>query len=77
MTRPLWQVLLEDPSRLTCDECFAVLEYYSELLAQRGADLLPDVMEHVQGCPECWMEHRVALHLLELTYREDQNGAKL
>jgi hypothetical protein len=74
MVRPLWGLLLEDPSELTCDECFAVLEYYSGLLAQGGADLLPEVMEHLQGCPECWIEHQEALRRLEATYREEQNG---
>ena len=63
--RPLWKLLLEDPSNLTCDECFAVVEYYSEFLAQGGADLLPEVMEHLQGCPECWRVHQKALRRLE------------
>ena len=75
MLRPLWRLLLEDPAKLTCDECFAVLEYYSELLVQGGADLLPKVLEHLQGCPECRIEHREALHRLETTYIQKQNGA--
>ena len=75
MVRPLWQLLLEDPSNLTCDECFAVLEYYSELLARGGADLLPEITEHLQGCPECRIEHQEALRHLEATYLEEQNGA--
>ena len=75
MVRPLWQLLLEDPSNLTCDECFAVLEYYSELLAQGGADLFPKAMEHLQGCPECRSEHQEALRCLEATHQEEYNGA--
>ena len=74
MLRPLWQLLLEDTSKLTCDECSAVLEYYAELLAWGGADLLPVVREHLQGCPECRSEHQEALHRLEATCREEQNG---
>jgi predicted anti-sigma-YlaC factor YlaD len=75
MLRPLWRLLLTDPAKLTCDECFAVLEYYSELLAHGGADLLPKVLEHLQECPECRSEHQEALHRLEATYREEWNGA--
>jgi hypothetical protein len=75
MLRPLWRLLLKDRSELTCDECFAVLEYYSELLAQGSADLLPEITEHLQGCPECRIEHQEALHHLEATYLEEQNGA--
>jgi hypothetical protein len=70
MMRSLWQVLLEDPSQLTCDECFAVLEYYSDLLTQRGAGILPKVMEHLQGCPECRIEHQEALRRLEITHHK-------
>jgi predicted anti-sigma-YlaC factor YlaD len=71
----LWRLLLKDPSKLTCDECFAVLEYYSELLAQGGTDLFPKVMEHLQGCPACRSEHQEALRCLEATHQEEQNGA--
>jgi hypothetical protein len=35
---PLWQLLLEDPSHLTCDKCFAVMEYYAEVLAMGSTD---------------------------------------
>ena len=65
MARSLWKLLLEDPSKLTCDECFAVLEYYSELLAQGKVDLLHEVIEHLQGCPECWRVQQEALRRLE------------
>jgi hypothetical protein len=61
----LWQLLLESPSDLTCDECFAVMEYYAELLAEGGADLLPEVMERLKECPSCEIQHREELrHLI-------------
>jgi len=63
--RPLWQLLLESPSDLTCDECFAVMEYYAELLAKGSTDLLPEVIEHLKGCPNCEVRHHEALrHLI-------------
>ena len=65
MVRPLWQLLLENPSDLTCDECFAVMEYYAELLAKGSTDLLPEVIEHLKGCPNCEARYREALrHLI-------------
>jgi len=74
VVEPLWKLLLQDPSELACDECFAVLEYYSELLTLGGPDLLPSVVEHLQGCPDCQIEHQEALRHLEAIYREEQKG---
>jgi hypothetical protein len=65
MVRPVWQLLLEDSSDLTCDECFAVMEYYAELLAEGSTDLLPEVIEHLRACPPCEVQHREELrHLI-------------
>jgi hypothetical protein len=64
MPEALWQLLQEEPSNLTCDECFAVMEYYAEFLAQGGDALLPEIMKHLEGCPSCRMEHRAALQRL-------------
>jgi hypothetical protein len=61
MARPLWQLCAEDPSALTCDECFALLEHYAELLAEGGHALIPKVIEHLRRCPECKQQHREAL----------------
>jgi hypothetical protein len=62
--RPLWQLLSEDPSKLTCDECFAVIEYYADVLATVGPDLLPKVLAHLRSCPTCRAQHREALRRL-------------
>ena len=68
--RPLWQILSEDRSDLTCDECFAVMEYYAEVLAKGGGDLLPKVLEHLRRCPSCEAQHREALRRLMATQSE-------
>jgi len=73
MVKPLWQLLLEKPSDLTCDECFAVMEYYAELLAGGNADLLPKILEHLEGCPNCGLQHREAL--LHLSAAESEGSA--
>jgi hypothetical protein len=65
MVRPVWQLLLEDPSDLTCDECFAMMEYYAELLAKGSTDRLPEVIERLKECPPCEAQHRQELrHLI-------------
>ena len=70
MIRPLWRLLLDDPENLDCDECFAVMEYWAELLAQVGGDLLPDIGRYLVRCPDCRVEHREALHRLEAAQSE-------
>jgi len=67
MARPLWQLLLDDPSDLTCDECFALMEYYAELLTRGRVDLLPRIIEHMERCPHCEVEYREALRCLTVT----------
>ncbi len=64
MVKALWQLLLEDPSNLSCDECFAVMEYYADLLAHGGPDLLPLVQRRLERCPSCPHEYRRALSRL-------------
>jgi hypothetical protein len=65
MVKPLWQLLLEDSSDLTCDECFSVMEYYAELLAKGSTDRLPEVIERLKECPPCEVQHREELrHLI-------------
>jgi hypothetical protein len=61
MPRALWQLLLEDSSDLTCEECFALMEYYAETLTSGRVDLLPEILEHLEGCPDCELQHRMAL----------------
>jgi hypothetical protein len=64
MVRPLWQLLLENPSHLTCDECFAVLEYYADALAASDGTVLAEVLKRLESCPECSPEHREAISRL-------------
>lgn len=64
MMRPLWQLLLEDPSDLTCDECFAIIEFYTDLLVQAGLDLFPKVLEHLGRCPNCEAQYGETLRRL-------------
>jgi|GEM_PF-1967973 len=64
MTRPLWKLVLEDPSSLTCDECFALMEYYAEVLTRGDTSILPKVLDHLKMCPHCASQHREALRRL-------------
>ena len=62
--RPLWQLLLGDPSDLTCDECFAMMECCADLLAKGRIDLLPEILEYLKGCPDCEDKYRKELSYL-------------
>jgi hypothetical protein len=64
MIRPLWKLVLEDPSSLTCDECFALMEYYAEVLTRGDRSILPKVLDHLKRCPYCASQHREALRRL-------------
>jgi hypothetical protein len=64
MIRPLWQLMLEEPSSLTCDECFALMEYYAEVLTRGDTRILPKVLDHLNKCPYCAAQHREALRHL-------------
>ncbi len=60
MSRPLWQLLMDfneaqKAQKLSCDECFMILEFYADQLAS-GADptvLQPSLKQHLAHCPNC------------------------
>jgi len=58
--RSLWQLLLlrcdaNTPVNLTCEECFVLLEYDVDLLANGAAldEILPAASYHLSLCSEC------------------------
>ena len=55
---------MDDPSDLNCDECFAVMEYYAEVMSMGSSDRLPVVVEHLKECTDCELQHREALRRL-------------
>lgn len=72
MTRPLWEILAasssSDDTQLTCDECFAILEYLADEATQ-GADpqiLLQTARRHLAHCPDCRQHYEERLSRLEL-----------
>lgn len=75
MATPLWQLLLEDPPDLTCDEYFAVMDYYAEVLARGGADLLPKVLDHLKRCPHCAFQDREVLRRLAPSQSESSSAS--
>ncbi|RME97982.1 MAG: hypothetical protein D6768_18430 [Chloroflexi bacterium] len=59
-TASLWRALLKnvletEDDEITCQECFGVLDFYAEMLAQGGnpAVLLPKVKQHLRQCVSC------------------------
>jgi len=60
MTRPLWQLLLlaQNPKgdiHLTCEECFALLEYDADRLAAgaKPSEINRSVHRHLRLCTDC------------------------
>lgn len=70
--RPLWQILASllrapDAMRLSCDECFAVLEYLAEVGAAGGRTetIQEAVRQHLAACPSCRQKHLQRLQEME------------
>jgi hypothetical protein len=71
MSRPLWELLIaaKDPDlyAMTCEECFAVLDYFAGQLAE-GAnpkEFRGPVVSHLSRCPECRPKFKHWLDQLE------------
>jgi len=67
----LWRILLKSQARpdipLTCDECFAILDYLADRAA-RGADvasLRHAVQKQLARCPDCREQYGEWLRKLE------------
>jgi predicted anti-sigma-YlaC factor YlaD len=78
--RPLWELLLEfktavSPQRpLTCEECFAILEYLAEAFEQetaaaRQTQLHHVIKQHLAVCPNCQTLYQTRLAEMEQAYR--------
>ncbi|MFQ5434348.1 MAG: hypothetical protein ACE5FD_05675 [Anaerolineae bacterium] len=55
--KPLWQLLLHiKDDRLTCSECFAILEYMADLSESEDVDhqaIIQATQQHIKTCPDC------------------------
>jgi len=72
MSRPLWQLLLltrdsKKPVHLTCEGCFALLEYDINLLAAGASfeEVQTIAHHHLSFCPECQPKFNAWLDNLE------------
>ena len=72
--RSLWQLLLliHDPTtpvQLTCEECFSLLEYDAELLANGAAldEIRPVASHHLSLCSKCKAKINAWLGKLDAT----------
>ena len=70
--RPLWKLLLQINStkkvaHLTCEECFALLEYDAGILADGAIleEIRPSVLHHLSLCRECRTNFKDWLKKLE------------
>ena len=62
-----------EEQELTCEQCFAFLDYYVELEAA-GADverILPEVAQHLRVCTDCEEEYRALLQVIGAEHLAD------
>ena len=78
LPRPLWEILLaaesNNPRELTCDECFAIIEYLADELAD-GADsqtIKRAARQHLTHCPDCRQHHERRLREIETMLAEQK-----
>jgi hypothetical protein len=62
LEKPLWQLLLEDPSKLTREECYAVIEYYYDTLGSDHDTLFPVIEKYLKDCPTGVLKEHLALY---------------
>ena len=70
--QPLWQVLLRvaqsDDEPLSCDECYVLMDYLSDLLADdiNSEQVLSLADRYLARCPNCDVEYRYNLNTITL-----------
>ena len=71
LEKPLWQLLLEDPSKLTREACYAVIEYYYDTLGSDHDMLFPVIEEYLKDCPTGVLKEHLAPYRM-MTRREQK-----
>jgi hypothetical protein len=62
---PIWQLLVAEPASLTCEQCFAVIEYFFETLGNDHDALFPIVEAYLERCPDCVIkQHLIRYRML-------------
>jgi hypothetical protein len=70
--QPLWQVLLRvaqsDDEPLSCDECYVLMDYLSDLLADdvNSEQVLSLADRYLARCPNCDVEYMYNLNTITL-----------
>ncbi|MBI4670308.1 MAG: hypothetical protein HY741_01395 [Chloroflexi bacterium] len=75
----LWEILRatndpQDRTVLTCDECFAIMEYLADCAvagAKREA-IFAAAQKHLARCPDCRIEHAERIQALEKLSRQSK-----
>jgi len=65
----LQMVAATEEHELSCDEVFALLDQYVELIVENenAADLLPLVKKHLDRCKDCHEEYEALVRVIEGT----------
>jgi hypothetical protein len=74
--KPIWQLLLEDPTQLSREECYAVIEYYLDTSADHAVSF-EVVKAYLEDCPrEVLKEHLDMYRMMARRAQKRQNGSR-
>lgn len=67
MQKLLQSVAMTDEKELSCDDVFALLDQFAELVrdGRDAAGLMPLVQKHLVMCPDCREEYETLMKMME------------
>ena len=78
--RSLFEIFIQSSmpgkdTSLTCDECFAVMEYFVELVSEGFTldEIKKPLLKHIAHCPDCQEHHLGRLSEMEEQWVQSQN----
>jgi hypothetical protein len=73
LEKPIWQLLLEEPSTLTREECYAVIEYYHDLLGDDHDTLFPVIERYLKDCPSRVLKEHLAQYRMMAQHQQTRH----
>ncbi len=69
----LRSVSMTDEQELSCDEVYAILDQFAEMIKQGedASELMPMVQKHLNMCPDCREEYETLLKMMETPTRDE------
>jgi hypothetical protein len=74
LEKPIWELLLAEPSKLTCEECYAVIEYYADMLGDDHDTLFPVIERYLRDCPGGVLEEHLAMYRMMARWQQTRHN---